>query len=389
MNMIRHALAARNALAALLLASGFACRHPSAPLPASRPTVHEMNIDVHALVVAVGAYDDPRWPDLPGASADIEAVAAALSTNRVQAQVLRNPGRAEFVRALSRLLLDPRLSTNAHVLVYVAGHGYSETLVNGAPAGYLALADTPHPDRDRGGFLAGAFHLADAEELSLRTRARHVLFMFDACFSGALFAGNDPPVPPQNDEERRRREWLPARQFITAGSAHEKVPDNSQFRREFVGLLTGAAREPVWDGYLTGTEIGQHMQKTLPRTVPPTTPLYGSTRDAMLGRGDFVLRLSLEFSPPPPDYAVPVMIETGLKGVSVRLDGEWRGKTGSDGRMLLRASPGSYFLECQYENSIRASVYKPSRAPLVVNRQWTTQVVRVELERKDVSIMPP
>ena len=83
-------------------------------------------------------------------------------------------------------------------------------------------------------------------------QSRHVLFVFDSCFSGTVLnlrAG----VTPRQISERVKH---PVRQFITAGRANEPVPDYSVFKQEFLDLIQGKAKDPFPDGYITGEELG-------------------------------------------------------------------------------------------------------------------------------------
>ncbi len=144
------------------------------------------------------------------------------------------------------------------------------------------------------------------EEVAKNTSAKHVLFMFDACFAGSVFLATRaaPAYIQQNTKE-------PVRQFITSGSAEQEVPDKSIFRRAFVDALNGKADYDK-DGYLTGTELGAYIQKrTAEDWEGKLTPQYGKLQDPNLNKGDFVFELSKPLkvrnraSPvaPPPDLA--------------------------------------------------------------------------------------
>ena len=71
--------------------------------------------------------------------------------------------------------------------------------------------------------------------------ARHVLFIFDSCFSGTVLNARDRLPPPESISDSIR---YPVRQFITAGRAGEVVPDYSDFKQAFLDLLEGRADEP-------------------------------------------------------------------------------------------------------------------------------------------------
>lgn len=353
--------------------AGCAHQHPAPPSqPQAAPL--EWNLDAHALVIGVGRYDR-GWPVLRGATSDVAAVAHALTRNQVRVQTLIDPTLDQAERALIKFLLTPR-GARSHLLVYFAGHGYSQKTATGEWAGYLAFRDTPLPDLDHGGFRQRSLPLDELQELALKTPAHQVLFMFDACFSGALFSRQQGPVAPANDAEVRQREILRARQFITAGDRQETVPDDSQFRRLLVGLLTGEVREPVWDGVLTGAEIGALLQDRLPRLTPPQHPQYGTLPDPILGAGDFVLRLDPSFSPPPADTPLEVVFRGNQARFTVYLNGKSVG-TSRQGELRARLASGSYFLRAV----VHLSSLRPVEQEIQVQRQWKPQVIEVSFER--------
>jgi len=119
-----------------------------------------------------------------------------------------------------------------------------------------------------------------------RIEAKHALFVFDACFAGSIFDRHR--APPAHISSRLAQ---PVRQFITSGSADERVPDHSVFRIQFVAALRGAA-DTDRDGYVTGTELGEFLfRQVIRHSKGLQHPQYGKLRDPRLDRGDFVFRL--------------------------------------------------------------------------------------------------
>ncbi|HIF69589.1 MAG TPA: hypothetical protein EYQ29_09850, partial [Candidatus Lambdaproteobacteria bacterium] len=116
--------------------------------------------------------------------------------------------------------------------------------------------------------------------------AKHALFLFDACFSGSLFALSRA-IP----ESINYKTAKPVRQFITSGSAEETVPDQSIFRSQFVAALEGEG-DSNGDGYLSGTELGQFLQDSVVNySKGAQHPQYGKIRNPNLDKGDFVFML--------------------------------------------------------------------------------------------------
>lgn len=137
--------------------------------------------------------------------------------------------------------------------MYYAGHGETETLADNTKLGYIIPKDCPLLKKDPMGFASHAISMRDIESVSLRIKSKHMLMVFDSCFSGSLFTL--VRSPPQDISEKSS---FPVRQFITAGMENEVVPGRSVFKRCFLIGLEGDA-DLTGDGYVTGTELGMYL----------------------------------------------------------------------------------------------------------------------------------
>lgn len=118
-------------------------------------------------------------------------------------------------------------------------------------------------------------------ELAMRLKNRHVLMVFDSCFSGSLFN-----VMRAIPEPVKSKIALPGRQFITAGREYEEVPDESIFKKVFLEGIRGQADYDN-DGFITGTELGQHLQDKVERyTNGGQHPQFGKIKNPDF-KGDF------------------------------------------------------------------------------------------------------
>jgi hypothetical protein len=116
-------------------------------------------------------------------------------------------------------------------------------------------------------------------------RARHVLFVFDSCFSGGLFQ-----VMRSKDlsDDIKGRLVRPVRAFITAGTANQQVPDRSVFRRAFVEALKGGA-DSANIGYVTGAGLADYIRSHA--TTKHQTPQWGKSLNPEYSEGDIVFFL--------------------------------------------------------------------------------------------------
>ena len=253
----------------------------------------------YALVIGASAY--AHWPLLPGVQQDVREVTAVLQAQGFQVELVSDPTRDAWQSAFESFIARYGQQENNRLLIYFAGHGHTMKLAYGAEMGYIVPVDAPHPQRDSAGFLAKALDMHLIENYARRIQAKHVLFLFDSCFSGTVFSLSRA-IP----EYIQYKTSEPVRQFITSGSANEQVPDISIFWQQLVAGLQGEA-DTDRDGYVTGAELGEFLQKRVVNYSNNTQhPQYGKLRDPYLDKGDFVFLVSASPQPPLPGPQVAV-----------------------------------------------------------------------------------
>jgi len=241
----------------------------------------------YALVIGNGAYPVKNsWNPLPGAVNDVREVADVLERHGFNVTLKIDVTKAEFNKAFSDFIYKSGKDKDNRLLFYYAGHGYTTKSATGEDLGYLVMLDTPHPEN------AAEFDLYSVDMVkfvsdSKKIRAKHVLFMFDSCFSGTVLNLRNRVTPPHITDRIKN----PVRQFITAGRADEPVPDRSEFKKAFLNLLEGRVEEPTPDGYLTGVELGDYLYRTVPKFSQGQHPQHGKIHDQQLNTGDFVFVL--------------------------------------------------------------------------------------------------
>jgi len=237
--------------------------------------------DYHALIVGISNYE--WWPKLPNAANDAVEVAKRLTALGFEVKLVLDPTYREMRTVLNEMVYHMGNETSRALLFYYAGHGETETLADKTKMGYIIPKDCPLLSRNPMGFGTHAISMRDIESISLRIKARHVLMLFDSCFSGSLFA-LVRAVPAAITE----KSTLPVRQYITAGREDEQVPDKSMFKRCLLIGLEGDA-DLTGDGYITGSELGMYLsEKVVNYTHRRQHPQYGKINNPDLDRGDFI-----------------------------------------------------------------------------------------------------
>ncbi|MCB0298801.1 MAG: caspase family protein, partial [Calditrichaeota bacterium] len=249
----------------------------------------------YALVVGVSDYTN-GWRDLANALNDALEVRVALEAQGFEVQLLENPDKSTLEAAIGEFVNLKGTDPQNRLLFYFAGHGHSMELAQGINMGYIIPADAPmppEPDEDdpvkRANFKQGALDMDAFFNYSRRIESKHVLFIFDSCFSGSMFSTmrGSPSATVLNAAKE------PVRQFITAGDANETVPDVSIFKQQFLRALNGDADTAPKDGYLTGTELGLFLKdRVIHYSQNRQHPQYGKIYDAALDRGDFIFSVS-------------------------------------------------------------------------------------------------
>ena len=239
----------------------------------------------HALLVGVSEYSE-GWSNLPGVRKDLKEVQTALEQKGFNTIVVNNPTRNELRDSIENFINEYGQAVDNRLIFYFAGHGHTLKSSYGEEMGYFVPADAPNPSRDKSGFLTTSIDMQLIEVYSKQVQSKHALFLFDSCFSGSLFSLSR--AIPENISYKTSK---PVRQFITAGSADETVPDKSIFNDQFIRALNGEG-DVDGDGYLTGVELGEFLNKTVINyTKGSQHPQYGKIRNPHLDKGDFVFSL--------------------------------------------------------------------------------------------------
>jgi tetratricopeptide (TPR) repeat protein len=258
----------------------------------------------HALIVGVSDYTN-GWGDLTGVVSDVAAVGSVLKNQGFNVRPVLNPTHELFDRELRDFISEYGQKERNRVLIYYAGHGYTEELRDGRDMSYLVPADAPPPEDDPRLFNRRAISMDEIEALAKKIKAKHALFVFDSCFSGSIFEVRGSSRTPVGIESSTA---APVRQFITAGTKNQTVPAQSIFRVYFVRAFEKREGDMNRDGYITGEELGNYLAGQVAKeSYDAQTPRHGKINNVYLNQGDFVFKLpSLSGQP---DSAIPVSSE--------------------------------------------------------------------------------
>lgn len=185
--------------------------------------------------------------------------------------LLKNPDR----KAISRIFneLRKKLTEKDNLLIFYAGHG---VWLDDMKEGYWLPQDASGAN-DPTDWIANSTIRNYIRSL----KAKHVLLVADACFSGGIFKVRD--AFNRSDIAIEKIYDMPSRKAITSGSL-KTVPDRSVF----VEYLTKRLKETP-DKYLDAQRLYVSFKEAVINNSPNNqTPLYGAINEAGDEGGDFI-----------------------------------------------------------------------------------------------------
>ncbi len=244
----------------------------------------------HSVAIVIGINKYSKWPSLEFAVSDAEAVIEklrGLGFHYIIELYDQEATRLQILRLL-RDKLPNMLEENDRLIVYFAGHGQTETFKYKDRQGQIIKEKEGYLipiDGDRINYRGTAISMAAIREASKNYGAKHILYVFDSCYSG-LGLKRSGGIKKADDYIKKLAS-MKAVQIITAGGEDEQVQEEKGhgiFTRHLLLALEGKA-DLDNDGFITASEIGTYIRPTVSRkTNNAQTPKFGW----ILGEGDFI-----------------------------------------------------------------------------------------------------
>ena len=237
----------------------------------------------HALIIGVNEYAQiigvKNWEPLEYAvqhAQDLQSVLEREYSFKVKMLLNGEATREKVVDGLSGLL---EYGEDDAVLIFFAGHGYYDEKMD---EGFWIPSDARHSNESG---LSRSQWVGNSLLVSyLRgCKARHILLVADACYSGSLFARfrGAGETPTLNTYWYKRALERPSRYLITSGD-RERVLDHSVFARKLIQYLKNNT-QPLF----SALELAQRL---VPEVVDLTGqyPRVGPMRLVEHAGGEFV-----------------------------------------------------------------------------------------------------
>ncbi len=235
----------------------------------------------HAVIFAVGdQMAGSGLPSLKYPLREADSLRAVLTReytfDAIRVQLVRNPTREAILDTLE--ILARRLGPEDNLLVVYSGHGGFD---EGAREGYWQATDAAVSRPST--WIANDQIRAWLRKL----KARSVLLITDACFSGSINRSGSDRAELSADAAQAIQGALAyarrsSRQAMTAGTAKETVPQVSVFSMEIVAALK-RRQAPVYLAQQLAAEINPRVA-----SVARTTPTFSAVPGIESDQGDFV-----------------------------------------------------------------------------------------------------
>ncbi len=229
----------------------------------------------YALLIGVQDYQDKGVNSLDHPIADAQQLQSVLTKDYTfdpaNTVLLKDPDRKAIIHAFNDL--KNKLTENDNLFIFYAGHGYwDQDLKQGYWLPTDAAANDPTDWISNG----------TIRDYIRGIRAKHVLLVADACFSGGIFKTREAFT--NADLSIQKTYEMASRRAISSG-ALKAVPDRSVF----VEYLLKRLKENK-EKYLLAEKLYVNLKEAVINNSPNNqTPLYGVIGEAGDEGGDFIL----------------------------------------------------------------------------------------------------
>lgn len=234
-----------------------------------------------ALLIASNSFDDERLRKLVSPAQDVRDLADVLNNPEIgqyEVQTIVNGTAQDARKAINKFFADCKASD--FLLLYVSSHGLKDELGHL----YFAMKDTWLDE-----LLATTVESEFIQRLSETCRARHQLFIFDSCFSGAFGKGWTPKdnqginrddvvgrlaheFPSTNDRGLVVLTASTSFQYSFEGETLAKKSTSSVFTRHLIEGLRAGAADLDGDGLVGEHELYQYVFDRTRHDRPGQTP---------------------------------------------------------------------------------------------------------------------
>ncbi len=230
----------------------------------------------YAIFIANENYNETDWRKLANPVSDAvkfrELLVSKYTFDPKNVDTLFNRTRSEMLIAISKKVR--KMGKNDNLLIFYAGHGKAVKNDDGSVDGYLIPTDG-------NGEMPTWVSTNDLKSVLKAPAgspgAKHILFVSDACFSGALTRGGQMTASPGIQRQMEKK----SRTAMTSGNL-EEVPDISMFLKYLMQSLDGNTSK-----FLTASDLFSDFKDAVINNTK-NIPLCRAIQDVGDEGGEFV-----------------------------------------------------------------------------------------------------
>jgi len=243
----------------------------------------------HALLIGQSQYTR-GWDELASVRHDLQTLKAGLTPSFETVETVQDPTVSQLRDRMREFVLGKWNMPDERLFIYYAGHGFTDfNQATRENNGYVTGSDTPRYDQNPGKAIENAVPFTDIDAWNRQTRARHVLMVFDSCFSATLFQTMGSQEDPRRKDldDLRRMLGQPVRYYIISCRKEEMVTADSTFAILLLRGLRGSA-DFFRQGLVSADQLGIYLSREVPKhSQRSQTPQFSPTSYAKLSEGQF------------------------------------------------------------------------------------------------------
>jgi len=251
-------------------------------------TTKDIYDNSYALIIGIDKYENVS--NLDYAVKDANSITTLLRDNfnfpskNIQTLLNEEATYSNIRNSLSEISSSAK--ANDRVLIYFAGHGMTKDLPDGGEMGYLLPVDGIKDN-----LYASAIPMNDLKDLSYMSKAKHMLFLVDACYGGLAAVGKRGLDATNTTNYIKKVTNIKSRQIITAGGKAEQVIEKPEWGHSAYtmnllrGLRSGLA-DSNEDGYITADELGDYLTERV--TIDSDNQQTPQSRRLTSHEGEFI-----------------------------------------------------------------------------------------------------
>ena len=251
-------------------------------------TTDEIYYNSYALIICIDKYQNVRSLDYAVKDAeDIQSMLVDKFHFKEDDIVLlkdEEATKASIIQEFSNI--TKQAGANDRIIIFFAGHGETEDLPDGGEMGYLLPVDGNKTD-----LYVSAIEMNAIQTMSLRSEAKHILYLIDACYGGIASVGARGLDAQSTPNYIQKITQYKSRQIISAGGRGEQVIEkaewgHSAFTKNLLSGLRDWKADTDSDGIITAQELGIYLKKKV--TIDSNNQQTPKTRNLTTDEGEFV-----------------------------------------------------------------------------------------------------